>query len=168
MTHIADILMIIEVDRQRSVQPLVQYLRDRKKPFTDGMRDWLIRLLEHKTKAAPWLKYVPQPGRRRTDDRIIRAYHRVRDLTNAKVTDRLCRDIAGNLNGRRFWVERPTVKTRYAGRIKPAIYHIGAEFEFVKGKRVSHEAACRIAALQFGLSRSYVKRVFRKAEEAGR
>jgi hypothetical protein len=154
------------------VQPLVEYLRDGK-PITDGMRAWLIELLDDKKKMPVRLKLVSaRGGRRRTDDKIIRAYYRVRELTNAKMSSLICDDIVSNLKGRKRQIERQHVKTRYGGRIKPSIYHIKnndrIEFTLIKGRRLSHEDACRIAALQFKLSFNYVKRSFREIEAASR
>jgi hypothetical protein len=163
MTYIADILMMVEVAEQRSAKPLVKYLR-KDQPLTDKMRAWLIKLLEDN--AAPRLKFVWPRGRRRTNDKIIQAYDRVSELTNGKITDALCRDIAKGL-GLKYRAEWKVVPTRYGGSNKK-IYHIGTRFEFVRNKRLSHQNACLIAALQYGLSRAYVRRTYRAVEKAGR
>jgi hypothetical protein len=155
--------MMVDVAEQRSVKPLVKYLR-KDQPLTDKMRAWLIKLLEDNT--APRLKFVWPRGRRRTNDKIIDAYFRVRDLTNDKITDRLCRDIAKGLK-LKCRVDWKVVPTRYSGSTKK-IYHIGTRFEFVRGKRLSHQDACLIAALQYGLSRAYVKRTCRAVEKESR
>jgi hypothetical protein len=168
MTYLLDIMMMVKVEEERSVQPLIKYLRGGE-PLTDTMRAWLIKLLAHEAKAATWLKLVQPRGRRLTDDKkkkIVYAYERVRDLTNAKITKKLCDDIASGLKLKAV-VQYKNVETRYSGRTDK-IWHVGARFQFIEGKRLSHEDAYRIAALQYGLSRSYVKRIFRGIEKASR
>jgi hypothetical protein len=167
MAYLAEILMEIEVTNSGSVQPLVKYLRDGK-PLTDDMRKWLIELLEPKKKTPVWLKLMRKRGRRRTNDKIFEAYYRVQELTNAKITGTSVRDIVKKLPGRELKIERPLVRTRYSIRYKPAVYHVrknyGTEFTFIEGRKLPHEMACKIAALQFRLSFSYVKKSYREIE----
>ena len=173
MTYIADILMRIEVTERASAEPLIKYLREGK-PLTDAMRDWLIGLLEHKKKIPVGLKLIRAPGRRRTDDKLFGAYYRVKELSNAKITGTLFRDIVKQLPGRKPRIERQYTAHRFGEnvRYKPALYHVAKndrnEFTLIERRRLSHETACRIAALQFDLSPSYVKRAFREIEAASR
>ena len=122
-----------------------------------------------------WLKLIRAPGRRRTaqgNEKVVDAYYRIQELTNAKITSKICRDIAEKLKGRKFHAEWRPIEGRYEGRRKPNIYHVmqgsWTEFKLVEKQRISHEMACEIAARQFGLSFSYVKRIFREIEAASR
>jgi len=144
-----------------TITPLIDYMKAGH-PIEGPLYRWLLRAITKDAGLPAVLDYVRHPNRPPSAETVathVTAYHRIEELLEQPVTDKLCRYILGLIPGSDRRVERQGKSKRFTILDKD-----GADlFHWEDGEPMSREDAIRITAIEQNMSFSSVREPLRTA-----